>query len=129
MSLRPSLIHFPTVAAAGLAFVGLASMTLTSANAQDATWAGNGTLFGNFDDPLNWTLAVVPTGTARFQASPTVAISFTGSVGTLQFTAGAPEYSFSPKFPFTGIQLNGAGVINNSSHAPIFSMDQGQLEF
>jgi hypothetical protein len=64
---------------------------------QDATWLLTpGSSDWNTD--ANWTPAAAPTVTATFDASNTTAITFsspfTTTVGTLQFNAGAPAYSF-----------------------------------
>src|SRR6516162_2697160 len=79
-----------TVAAAAL-------FAATSAQAQDATWLLNPGS-GSFNTASNWNPAVVPTNTAFFGASNTTSILFdpfiTTSIGTLQFNAGAPAYTF-----------------------------------
>jgi autotransporter-associated beta strand protein len=92
-----------------------------AANAQDATWVGYGGYGYAFGNPANWTPNIVPTGTATFGNSSSTAIWAGagyggGQLGTLEFTADAPEYQFSGIFTLTG-----AGIIDNSPYAPVFS--------
>ena len=93
------------------------------AHAQNATWlASPGS--GDFAIAANWSPPTVPTNTAIFGASNTTTIgipqSVTISVGTLQFNAGAPGYSFTLSAPAlaTTFDINGTGVVNNSSNSP-----------
>ncbi|MGH6750890.1 MAG: autotransporter domain-containing protein, partial [Bradyrhizobium sp.] len=54
-----------------------------------------------------------------------MAIGGLNSINTIQFSAGAPTYSFT--FPVGGFQaltINGAGIVNNSSNAPIFGVGE-----
>jgi autotransporter-associated beta strand protein len=102
----------------------VALLAATSAHAQNATWS---TTPGSsdFNTAANWTPATVPTGTAFFGASNITSITFqpfiTTSIGTLQFNPGAPAYSFSTSpFLFTSISVTGAGIVNSSSNAPTF---------
>jgi autotransporter-associated beta strand protein len=94
------------------------------ARAQDATWLSNpGSR--NFNTASNWTPATVPTGTAIFDATNTTLIAFqaftTTSIGTLQFNANAPAYSFITADGLTtSISITGTGIVNNSSNAPTF---------
>jgi autotransporter-associated beta strand protein len=104
------------------------------AHAQDATWLANPGS-GTFNTATNWNPAVVPTNTAIFGASNTTTILFqpftTTSIGTLQFDPGAPGYTFATSPPlFTQIRITGAGIVNNSSNAPTFIVDnQANLFF
>src|SRR5215831_15195399 len=104
--------HLLTTAAAA------ALLAATSAQAQDATWLLNPGS-GSFNTATNWNPAVVPTNTAIFGASNTTFLLFqpftTTSIGTLQFNADAPAYTFATSSPlFTPISITGAGIVNNS---------------
>jgi hypothetical protein len=49
-------------------------------------------------------------------------------LGGFTFNAGAPAYSFSIPFPIgRTLTFNGAGIINDSSNAPSFSLASGSL--
>ena len=87
------------------------------ARAQDATWLLNPGS-GDFDTASNWSPPTVPTGTAIFDASNRTTISFSSGtfVGALQFNAGAPAYSFDISSTF--LEIDGTGIINNSSNRP-----------
>lgn len=95
------------------------------AGAQNATWdgtAGN----GDWNNPDNWS-AGVPTGTATFTgADPTIVFSFDSTIGQMQFTAGAPAYSFD--LSGQTLQVTGAGILNGSSNRPTFLVG-GTLDF
>jgi autotransporter-associated beta strand protein len=102
----------------------VALLAALPARAQDTTWLVNPGS-GNFNTAANWTPATVPTGTAFFGASNTTSITFqpftTTSIGTLQFNANAPAYSFITSDGLTtSISITGAGIVNNSSNAPTF---------
>jgi autotransporter-associated beta strand protein len=102
----------------------VALLAALPARAQDATWLVNPGS-GNFNTAANWSPPTVPTGTASFGASNTTSIAFqaftTTSVGTLQFNPGAPAYSFTTENGFsTSISITGAGVVDSSSNAPTF---------
>ena len=97
------------------------------AHAQDATWLLNpGT--GDWNTAGNWTPATVPSNTAIFSASNTVSLTFSASptsINTIQFNAGAPGYTFN----VTGtLDINGTGIVNNSSNTPSFLLN-GTLDF
>jgi hypothetical protein len=101
---------------------------LGTAYAQNATWILNpGSSVWN--TATNWTPQTVPTGTASFGSSSTTSITFFNPalIGTIQFNAGAPAYSFD----ITGetLGLIGAGIVNNSSNAPTFFTAGGGAEF
>jgi autotransporter-associated beta strand protein len=104
------------------ASVGAAALGLSSAHAQDATWR-TVPLTGTFNNPLNWTPVVVPQGTASFGASTITGLTFLvpTTVGGFTFNAGASAYSFSVLVA-SSVEFTGAGIINNSSNAPSFSM-------
>ena len=112
----------------------VALLAATSAHAQNATWNTTPSS-GDFNTAANWTPATVPTGTAFFGASNTTSITFqpfiTTSIGTMQFNPGAPAYSFST-FPglFTSISITGTGIVDGSSNAPTFIVNnQASLFF
>jgi hypothetical protein len=99
---------------------------LVVVHAQDATWALNPTV--DFNTDANWTTAAVPTGTAIFGASNVTAVTISAntSVGSLQFNAGAPAYSFTllnggPNF--SSLAITGAGIVNNSGNIPTFNIN------
>jgi outer membrane autotransporter protein len=97
------------------------------AHAQDATWLLNpGT--GDWNTAGNWTPVTVPSNTAIFGASNTVSLTFSASptsINTIQFNAGAPGYTFN----VTGtLDINGTGIVNNSSNTPSFLLN-GTLNF
>ena len=50
----------------------------------------------------------------------------TTSIGTLQFTAAAPAYSFAVNFAL--FEINGAGIVNNSTSTPSFT-NNGAITF
>jgi len=102
----------------------VALLAALPARAQDATWLVNPGS-GNFNTAANWTPATVPTGTAFFGPSNTTLIAFqpftTTSIGTLQFNANAPAYSFITSDGITtSISITGTGIVNGSSNAPTF---------
>jgi hypothetical protein len=87
-----------------------------AAHAWNATWLLN-PRSSDWNTATNWTPALVPTGTATFGASHTMAITFSEntSVGALHFTNGAPAYfldlsGFSLKITGTGVAVE-SGVI------------------
>lgn len=102
------------------ALTAAACLSALPALAQNATWLANpaSSVWGT---ATNWTPTTVPTGTASFGASNTTSVLITSpvTINTMQFTTGAPAYSFSigglsvPSLVFTG-----AGIVNNSSNAP-----------
>jgi len=78
----------------------------------------------------NWSSSpTVPDVTATFTnngAATSVTISSPTSIGTIQFTAGAPAYSFAVNF--TLFEINGSGIVNNSAFAPSFT-NNGAITF
>ena len=102
------------------ASVAAAVLGASSAQGQDATWRAT-PITGTFNNPLNWTPVVVPSGTASFGASTITGLTFLvpTTIGGFTFNAGAPAYSFN--IPLVGsVFVTGAGVINNSSNSPSF---------
>src|ERR1043165_9417575 len=129
-AIRRSRVRASARRPAGLAAAMLATSFLVpvSAHAQDATW-GAAPPTNNWNSAANWSPATVPTGTASFAASNTTALTFSAAanIGTIQFNAGAPAYSFA----LTGQTLNiqgigaGGGIVNNSANAPAFTLAFG----
>jgi hypothetical protein len=106
----------------------LGYLTAVAVHAQDATWILNPGS-GTWNTATNWTPQKVPEGTATFGSSSTTSITFSkvAPVGTIQFNAGAPAYSFDVSGET--LFLSGTGIVNNSSNAPTFSATSGGLEF
>ena len=102
------------------AFVAAATLA-TAVHAQDATWLLNpGT---SFNTGTHWSTGTVPTGTATFGASNTTSLTFASptTVGSMLFGAGAPAYSFA--LSGNSLEFTGAGIVNGSSNAPTFNLD------
>jgi fibronectin-binding autotransporter adhesin len=98
-----------------------------AAHAQDATWLA-APATGDWNTGTNWTGAAVPTGTATFDASSTTTVIFSSpstSVGALLFNAAAPTYSFN--LSGSSLAITGAGITNNSSNSPIFTVSSVAL--
>ena len=86
----------------------------------------------DFNTGTNWTSnPSVPTGTASFGASTQTSLAFSSlatTVGTMQFNAGAPSYTFTlveqctPSCVTQTLTLNGNGIVNNSANAPTFTV-------
>ena len=98
---------------------------VTAGHAQSATWSTTPAT-GDWNTGTNWTPTTVPTDTASFGASTRTTLTFSSStsINTIQLNAGAPAYTFS----VTGaneLDINGSGIINNSSNAPTFSASGG----
>ena len=88
----------------------------------DGTWTGPGT--SGRMAPTGLT-PDVPDNTATFtnNGAPTsVTISNDAAINTMQFTAGAPAYSFTISSAF-----NIAGIDNNSAFAPSFILNNGAV--
>jgi autotransporter-associated beta strand protein len=105
----------------------LAMLVPGTAHALDGTWQGPG---GQWTTGTNWSSSPnFPDGTATFtnNAAPTsVTISSTTSIGTIQFTSGAPAYSFAVNLAL--FEINGLGIVNNSAFAPSFT-NNGAITF
>ena len=90
--------------------------------AQDATWVGGSpsAANSNYSSGVNWTPAVVPTGTATFGASANTGISIGNgvSVGGWTFSSGASAYNFTIDIPGT-VTFTGAGITVNGGSASI----------
>ena len=105
----------------------LAMLAPNAAHAVDGTWQGPGNVWALGS---NWSSSPdVPDGTATFtnNGAPTsVAIITATPIGTIQLTAGAPAYEFTVNFGL--LEINGAGVVNNSASAASF-INNGALTF
>ena len=97
--------------------VAVLGLTVTPVYGQNATWLlSPGS--SDFNTGANWSPATVPTGTATFGASNTTSLTFSSVdtiIGSMQFNAGAPAYSFAVS---SALEFNGAGIVNNSANAP-----------
>jgi autotransporter-associated beta strand protein len=101
----------------------LSSATLApfAAHGQNATWLA-APPDSSFNNAANWSPAVLPTGTAIFDASATTTIQVTNFLpAALQFQAGAPAYTFNFGSGATTL-FAGAGIINNSANAPTINI-------
>ena len=91
---------------------------------QDATWNFNPTAPNNWGAGGNWTPAAVPTGTATFGASNGTSITFPlyppPPSAPCSSTPERQTYTFS--LLDNSLTLNGLGIVNNSSHSPIFNV-------
>ena len=93
-------------------------LALKAAHAADGTWAGPGT---QWTTGTNWSSSpTVPDGTATFTSNgaPTAVSVGTASIGTIQFDAVAPAYTFSV---FGTFNITGTGIVNDFSNAPSFT--------
>jgi hypothetical protein len=111
-------------------FAGVWFGTFT-AHAQDATWSSAPTS-NNWNTAANWVPpagpSVVPTGTASFGASTITSLAFlaNASVGTLQFNAGAPAYSFNLTH---SLSFTGAGIGNGVGGPTTFNVLGTLMQF
>jgi outer membrane autotransporter protein len=122
---RPAALR--TALLGGVWLGALAMLAPDAAHAVDGTWQGGGNQWTN---GANWSSNPdVPDGTATFTnngAPPSVTISSTASIGTIQFTAGAPAYSFAVNMAL--FEINGSGIVNNSAFTPSFT-NNGAMTF
>ena len=108
---------------ASTALIAGASLGLgaSAAHAQSATWAGPG---ADWDTGANWSPAGVPTATAIFTGATPTSITFSQaatSINTIQFNAGAPNYTFTLQSAGTqSLTISGTGIVNNAVGAPTF---------
>src|SRR6516165_5732645 len=103
----------------------LAILAPNIAHAVDGTWTGPG---AEWTVGTNWTSIppnTVPDNTATFANNgPTsVTISNSTSINTIEFSAGAPAYSFTVQNGAT-FTIN-SGIINNPSLEPAFTVNAG----
>jgi outer membrane autotransporter protein len=97
--------------------------TTIAARAQDATWSSTPAT-DDWRSGANWVPTSPPTGTATFDQSTRSSITLgvlgtSISVGTLQFNAGAPAYTFNVSY---NLFLTGGGIVNHSSNSPVFAI-------
>src|SRR5262249_39538275 len=106
----------------------LAMLAPSTAHAVDGTWNGGAPPSPNeWTQATNWSSPTVPDGTATFDISTRTSVTISGpgttSIGTIQFTAAAPAYSFTVQngavFTITG------GTSNSCSFAPAFTVNAG----
>jgi hypothetical protein len=113
-----------------LATTASVALLTATAHGQDATWLGGGQ---DFSDPRNWSPPVVPTGTAFFGPTASTSLFFfeTTNVGGFTFNAGAPNYSFNFDVPGrpNSVTFTGAGILNNSSSVPRFSLTENNARY
>jgi autotransporter-associated beta strand protein len=93
----------------------------------DATWLA-APATNSFNDGANWTSGAVPVGTAFFGPSSvtTISVGSATTLGTLQFNAGAPGYTFNVTANLT---LNAGGIIDSSSNVPTLNVSGATLTF
>jgi T5SS/PEP-CTERM-associated repeat protein len=135
-ALRDSAIRIATTSAPALrsraALLGsvwlgaLAMLAPNTAHAVDGTWNGPG---AEWTVGTNWTSIppnTVPDNTATFANNgPTsVTISNSTSINTIDFTAGAPAYSFTVQNRATTFTIN-TGISNNPGFEPAFTVNAG----
>jgi autotransporter-associated beta strand protein/T5SS/PEP-CTERM-associated repeat protein len=130
-SLLPAQGGLRAVLLASVWVGAFAALTPSSAQTIDGTWLGGGApVINEWTQGNNWSSNPdVPDRTATFtnNSAPTsVTISNTTSIGTIQFTTGAPMYSFAVNFAL--FEINGAGIVNNSASAPSFT-NNGAITF
>ena len=99
------------------------------ARGQDATWLAS-PANGNFSNGANWSTGTTSTGTATFDSSNQTSVTFNSSVSfdAMQFGAVAPAYTFTIG-GFRVVELNGTGIVNNSSNAPTINANLAYLYF
>src|SRR5262245_43050462 len=104
----------------------LAALSPEPARAVDATWTAPFPGPSEWTTGTNWTRGTVPDNTATFTnngAAPSVTISNSAAINTIDFDPAAPAYSFS-------VQNGATFTINNaintaSPFAPAFSVNTG----
>jgi hypothetical protein len=116
-----SVAAWRRLAAGTLLALGFAAIASGSAMAQNATWNGASSAFG---DSNNWLPTSVPTATATFAnaGSSNVNDSLGGiTIGTILFssTPNAQAYTFNIDNSLT---LGGSGITNNSTNTQIFNI-------
>jgi autotransporter-associated beta strand protein/T5SS/PEP-CTERM-associated repeat protein len=138
---RDSAIRFVTASAPsarsraallGSVWLGALAMVAPATAQVSGTWTGGGAPVANeWTQGNNWSSNPnVPDNVATFtnNAAPT-SVTITNiptSIGTIQFTSGAPMYSFTVNLAL--FEINGAGIVNNSASAPSFT-NNGAITF
>jgi autotransporter-associated beta strand protein/T5SS/PEP-CTERM-associated repeat protein len=128
-SLRPARAGLRATLLASV-WVGALGMSVPATAQVSGTWTAP------LPNPQEWTQGTnwssnpdVPDTTATFTnnlAATSVTISSTRSIGTIQFTFGAPAYSFAVNLAL--FEINGLGIVNNSAFAPSFT-NNGAITF
>jgi autotransporter-associated beta strand protein/T5SS/PEP-CTERM-associated repeat protein len=129
-SLRPARAGLRATLLASV-WVGALGMSVPATAQVSGTWTAPP------PNPKEWTLGTnwssnpdVPDDTATFTnngAATSVTITNTTAIiGTIQFTSGAPMYSFAVNLAL--FEINGAGIVNNSASAPSFT-NNGAITF
>jgi hypothetical protein len=106
------------------------ALGLVSAHAVDGTWTG-----GNAGDPsewvepLNWSSAAVPDGTATFTSTGVTTVANDNGavvIGKVLFTSApnAQAYTIGVNNLFI---LNGSGIVNNSTSAQTFNVSDNLI--
>jgi autotransporter-associated beta strand protein/T5SS/PEP-CTERM-associated repeat protein len=121
-SLRPARAGLRATLLASV-WVGALGMSVPATAQVSGTWTAP------LPNPKEWTQGTnwssnpdVPDTTATFtnnSAATSVTISNLTSIGTIQFTSGAPAYSFAVNLAL--FEINGLGIVNNSAFAPSFT--------
>src|SRR5262245_15121787 len=92
-------------------WLGASAMSVPATAHVNGTWTGPG---AEWTTGTNWSSSpTVPDNIATFtnNGAPTsVTISNTTSIGTIQFNAAAPAYSFTVNFAI--FEINGSGIVN-----------------
>ena len=124
------------ILAAGLS-VSIVVLTGAPALAVDGNWLA-APATGDWNTGTNWSSTpTVPDNIASFGASNTTTLTFSSAnttVGTINFAAGAPAYTFTvaPATAVVGNQMltiNGTGIVNNAASAQTFVVQQNNLGF
>jgi autotransporter-associated beta strand protein len=114
----------------GVSLGALALLVAGNAYAVDGTWTAPAPGPAEWTTGTNWSSSPdVPDNTATFTinaAATSVTISNATSIGTIQFTSGAPAYSFAVNLAL--FEINGLGIVNNSAFAPSFT-NNGAMTF
>lgn len=107
------------------------SVVALTANAQDAMWRATPNS-NDWNTNGNWTPNTAPTAIATFDISSVTSLRFSASstsVNTLKFNSGAPGYTFTLVDQCSSLNcgqtlnIQGAGIINNSAAKPTFSIN------
>jgi hypothetical protein len=104
-----------------LPLVGLC-LVPAAALPENSTWVAPST--GDWNTAGNWSLDIVPTGTATFGTASGTTVTFsslTTLVDTLQFTEGSPAYHFN--LGARTLTITGTGIVNLSSNTPAFAVE------
>jgi outer membrane autotransporter protein len=112
--------RYPIFVRAASAFAAALIVSMSPAQAQDATWLP--APFNNdFNNNNNWNPATVPTDTAFFNTSVITSLSLPTvlSIGGWTFNAGADDYDFTLPSGVGSLAFNDAGIVINGGSAAI----------